>query len=43
MNQIKCADCDCLPSECKQSKSPKDCLNCTWQECCCWNAIHSQS
>lgn len=41
MFQVKCADCDCLPSECKTSKSPKDCPNCTLDECCCWNAINS--
>lgn len=31
--QIKCADCGCLPSECKASPSPSQCPNCTWQEC----------
>jgi len=36
---IKCADCGCLPAECKVSKSPKECPNCTWDECCCWQAI----
>ena len=36
MFQIKCADCGCLPVECKESKSPKECPNCTWDECCCW-------
>ncbi len=36
---IKCADCGCLPVECKQSKSLKECPNCTWDECCCWLSI----
>ena len=36
---IKCADCGCTPEECKQSPSPKDCPNCNWDECCCWEAI----
>jgi len=39
MFQIKCADCECLPSECKVSKSAKACPNCTWEECCCYNPI----
>ena len=39
MFQIKCADCGCLPSECKSSKSAKECPNCSWDECCCWEAI----
>ncbi|MDX1596939.1 MAG: hypothetical protein R3327_08390 [Nitrosopumilaceae archaeon] len=38
---MKCADCNCTPQECKQSLTPKDCPNCTWNECCCWNAINS--
>jgi len=41
MFQIKCADCSCLPSECKVSKSGKECPNCTWKECCCWAAINT--
>ncbi len=36
---IKCADCGCLPAECKTSKSPKECPNCSMEECCCWQAI----
>ncbi|TAK27161.1 MAG: hypothetical protein EPO37_00980 [Nitrosarchaeum sp.] len=36
-----CVDDGCLPLECKNSKSPKDCPNCTWDECCCWKTIHS--
>ena len=36
---IKCADCGCLPEECKNSKSPKECPNCSREECCCYNAI----
>lgn len=39
--EIKCADCGCSPLECKISKSPKDCPNCTWNECCCWKTINS--
>jgi len=41
MFQIKCADCGCLPEECKNSPSAKECPNCSWDECCCWNAINS--
>ena len=33
---IKCADCGCLPVECKNSKSLKECPNCLREECCCW-------
>ena len=36
---VKCADCGCFPSDCQQSLSPKDCLKCTWDECCCWSSI----
>ena len=36
---IKCADCGCLPAECKTSKSSKKCPNCTLEECCCWESI----
>jgi len=35
---MKCADCDCLPEECKISTSAKLCPNCTWDECCCWDS-----
>ena len=41
MFQIKCADCGCLPEECKNSPSAKECPNCSWKECCCWDAINS--
>ncbi len=41
MFQIKCADCECLPSECKVSKSANVCPNCTWEECCCYNPIEN--
>ena len=41
MFEIKCADCGCLPAECKQSKFAKECPNCTWDECCCWKATHA--
>jgi len=33
--QVKCADCGCLPEECKKSKSNKECPNCILEECCC--------
>lgn len=36
--EIRCAYCGCLPSECKDSPSPKECPNCTRVECCCWAA-----
>ena len=38
---MKCADCGCTTQECKQSHSPKECHNCTWDECCCWQIINS--
>jgi len=39
MFQVKCADCGCLPEECKNSSSAKECPNCTSDECCCWATI----
>lgn len=36
---IKCADCGCLPAECRECKSATKCPNCTWDECCCWETI----
>ncbi len=42
MFQIKCTDCGCLPAECKDSKSATECPNCSWDECCCWPAIHNK-
>ena len=42
MFQIKCADCDCLPAECIESKSATECPNCTWDECCCWKTINKK-
>ena len=39
MFQVKCADCGCLPDECKHSPSAKECPNCSWDECCCWVTI----
>ena len=39
MFQVKCADCGCLPEECKNSPSAKECPNCSWDECCCWATI----
>ena len=41
--QIKCADCGCLPSECKITKSVMDCPNCTWDQCCCWDSIQNRA
>lgn len=32
---VKCADCGCLPEECRSTKSPKKCPNCIKDECCC--------
>jgi len=40
--QIKCADCSCLPGECKESTSPKGCPNCKLDECCCWATIKNR-
>jgi len=42
MFQVKCADCGCLPQECRNSNSSKACPNCTWNECCCYNAGERQ-
>jgi len=39
---IKCADCGCLPAECRESKSSSECPNCTSDECCCWLSIHKK-
>ena len=39
---IKCADCGCLPAECKESRTPKECPNCTGDECCCWATINKK-
>jgi len=43
MIQIKCADCGCLPEECKSSRSPNECPHCSrkFEEgcCCCWSSI----
>ncbi len=41
MFQVKCADCGCLPAECKESPSILECPNCTQGRCCCWNDIHN--
>ena len=40
---IKCADCGCLPAECRESKSATECPNCTSDECCCWETITKKS
>lgn len=37
---VKCADCNCLPTECKKSRSPRECSGCTCKYCCCWNSFH---
>ncbi len=42
MFQVKCADCGCLPEECRNSPSAKECPNCSWDECCCWATIVNQ-
>jgi hypothetical protein len=34
--QIRCANCDCFPEDCKNSRSSTECLNCSLEECCCW-------
>jgi len=39
--EIKCADCGCYPSECKESQSVENCPNCSWEKCCCWMTIHN--
>ena len=43
--QIKCADCECLPQECKTSKSPRECPYCNLkfeeEGCCCWASINT--
>ena len=43
LNKTSKLDCGCLPVECKESKSPKECPNCTWNECCCWATIRARS
>ena len=35
---IRCADCDCTPEECSNSKSALDCPSCLRESCCCWVA-----
>ena len=39
--KIRCAECNCLPSECAASLSQSSCPNCNRHSCCCWEAIHS--
>ena len=39
---MKCADCNCFPEECKTSPSPRECPNCSLEDCCCWNAIKNE-
>ncbi len=38
--KINCADCGCLPEECRTSKSSVECPNCNCkleeEGCCCW-------
>ncbi len=44
MFQIKCADCECSPQECKNSKSSIPCPNCSREQCCCLKTeSHSES
>ena len=38
MIRLKCSDCSCLPAECRNSRSRKDCPNCSLKECC-WVCI----
>ena len=38
--QIRCADCGCLPEECRLAESLENCPNCRCKECCCWTEIH---
>lgn len=38
---MRCADCDCSPAECSDSKSASDCPSCRLDSCCCWVAITS--
>ena len=35
---MRCADCDCSPAECSDSKSAMDCPSCRLESCCCWVA-----
>ena len=41
--QIKCADCGCLPKECKSSISSSGCPHCSRKQeeegCCCWGLV----
>ena len=39
---ITCTNCGCLPAECEESESPRNCPNCSLEECCCWNEFHSE-
>ena len=39
MFQVKCADCGCLPEECKNSRSQNKCPICNMEACCCWATI----
>jgi len=45
--QINCADCGCLPEECKSSKSTSECSNCSrkleGEGCCCWASNNADS
>ena len=35
---MRCADCDCSPAECAESKSAMSCPSCRLDSCCCWIA-----
>lgn len=37
---IKCSDCNCTLQECNISPSPRQCPNCSLEECCCCNTIN---
>src|SRR5215472_10495659 len=41
--QIKCANCGCIPEECKSSISSRGCPHCSRKQedegCCCWGLI----
>lgn len=40
---MRCADCDCSPAECSNSRSAIECPSCRLESCCCWVAPTSPS
>src|SRR2546425_3909568 len=38
--EIRRADCNCAPRECRLAKTPLECPEFTLEECCCWFSIH---